>query len=109
SKMKARLDRDMLALARRDAEDPQKIAIKPWTLHDVRRTVRTRLSSLGVLPSVAELVIGHKQQGMIKVYDRHLYDAEKRDALPRWAKELAAILAPPEPASPRSSQVRPSD
>jgi integrase len=85
SKMKARLD-GLVG------------EIKPWTLHDIRRSVRTGLSSLGVLPVIAELTIGHKQQGIAAVYDRHRYDEEKRDALMRWEAKLRAITAPePEP------------
>ena len=34
-------------------------ALAPWRLHDLRRTVRTRLGKLGVLPHVAELVLNH--------------------------------------------------
>lgn len=64
----------------------------PWTLHDIRRTVRTGLSSVGVLPFIAELVVGHMQQGVAKVYDLHRYDAEKRDALDRWERHLLAIV-----------------
>jgi integrase len=73
-----------------------------WTLHDIRRTVRTALSSAGVLPVVAELTIGHKQQGIAAVYDLHRYDAEKRAALEAWEKKLLSIVAPepePEPAA----------
>ena len=32
---------------------------KPWTLHDLRRTVRTGLGALGVLPHVSEAVLNH--------------------------------------------------
>jgi integrase len=86
SKAKARLDRATGKIA-------------PYTLHDLRRTVRTRLSELGVAPFVAELVLAHKQQGVAKVYDLHRYDAEKRAALEKWEAKLLAILAPePEPA-----------
>jgi integrase len=86
SKAKARLDR---AIGE----------IEPFTLHDLRRTVRTRLAELGVTPFVGELVIGHTQKGVHAVYDLHRYNDEKRDALARWERRLLAILAP-EPAGP---------
>jgi integrase len=88
SKAKARLDREIAKLGS---------APPPWTLHDIRRTVRTRLSGLGVLPLVAELVIAHKQGGIHAVYDLHRYDAEKRDALLRWERALRAIIESPPP------------
>jgi integrase len=85
SKMKARLDREVAELA---GGSP----IAPWTLHDLRRTMRTRISGLGVLPLVAELIIGHKQGGVQAVYDLHTYDAEKRAALEKWEDALAVIV-----------------
>jgi integrase len=73
--------------------------IAPYTLHDLRRTVRTRLSEL-VSVNVAERVIAHTLTGVHKVYDLHTYDDEKREALERWERRLLAILAPePEPES----------
>jgi integrase len=66
-----------------------------WRFHDLRRSVRTHLSSLGVLPFIAELVIGHQQRGVHKIYDVHRYQAEKRDALERWAFKLRTIIEPP--------------
>jgi integrase len=56
-----------------------------FTLHDLRRTVRSGLSRLGVAADVAEAVIGHVPAGIVRVYDRHQRVAEKRDALERWA------------------------
>ena len=81
SKMKRRLDRRIGGIA-------------PWVVHDLRRTVRTRLSGLKVLPVVAELVIGHRQRGISAVYDVHTYDSEKREALERWEKALLEIVEP---------------
>jgi len=66
-----------------------------WRFHDLRRTARTNLSSLGVSPFIAELVIGHQQKGVHRVYDTFRYQSEKRDALERWAGKLRTIIAPP--------------
>jgi integrase len=72
--------------------------IAPFTLHDLRRTVRTRLATLGVTPFIGELVLAHTQKGVHAVYDLHTYDAEKREALERWERRLLAIVMPePEP------------
>lgn len=68
--------------------------VTAWTLHDLRRTVRTRLSGLGVRPDIAERVIGHNVGGKIgATYDLHEYAAEKREALERWAAELATLVS----------------
>ena len=66
--------------------------IAPWTLHDLRRSVRTGLSQIGVLPHVAELVIGHAVTGITAVYDKHKYQAEIATALRRWADHVEAVV-----------------
>jgi integrase len=66
-----------------------------WRFHDLRRTARTNLASLGVSPFIAELILGHQQKGVHAVYDVHRYQAEKREALERWANRLRDIVAPP--------------
>jgi len=116
SKAKVRLDREIertrVALARlaqrRGGEPPIPEPVPPFTLHDLRRTVRTRLSALGVLPTVAELVIGHAQPGLHKVYDLHTFDAEKADALRRWEQHLLRIVQPASMSVSRSTLADPS-
>jgi hypothetical protein len=66
---------------------------EPWTIHDLRRTVRTGLGMLGVLPHVAEAALNHLPPKLIRTYDRNTYTAEKRDALERWANHLAVAVA----------------
>jgi integrase len=82
SKMKARLDRML-----KDVD--------PWRPHDLRRTLRTRMGGLPVPTNVAELVIGHAQPGLHRVYDLYAYRDEKRRALTLWAQALLAIVEPP--------------
>jgi integrase len=101
SKMKARTDALVLNAARKQAEengdDPGSIEPTPhWTLHDLRRTARTGLAELGVPQIVAEKVLNHAERNpLVRIYDRHQYAAEKRDALERWAQHLRGILEPP--------------
>ena len=64
-----------------------------WTLHDLRRTVRTGLGTLGVQPHVAEAVLNHLPPKLIRTYDRNTYAAEKKAALDLWANHLAVIVA----------------
>jgi integrase len=70
--------------------------MRDWTLHDLRRTARSLLSRAGVLPHIAERVLGHAQPTIQQVYDRHEYEPEKADALQRLADLLANIINPPE-------------
>ena len=57
--------------------------------------VRSGLGRLGVPAVVAELCLGHRQPGIVGIYDRHSYLDEKRDALRRWEAHLMSIVAPP--------------
>ena len=66
---------------------------EPWTLHDLRRTVRTGLSKLGVQPHIAEALINHLPPQLVRSYDRNTYAAEKRAALDQWATHLKTIVA----------------
>ena len=62
-----------------------------FSLHDLRRTCRSRLSRLGVDAVTAELVIGHAPQGMVRVYDRYDRLDERKDALTRWADFILSV------------------
>lgn len=67
-----------------------------WRVHDLRRTVATGLQRLGVRLEVTEAVLNHvsgSRAGIVGVYQRHDWKAEKADALARWAAHIAGILA----------------
>ena len=70
-------------------------ALPRWTLHDLRRTVRTRMSKLGVKPHVAELVLNHiaHRSGVVGIYDHHDYQPEIAEALAKWEAHLLAIVS----------------
>ncbi len=71
----------------------KKAGIAPFTLHDLRRTVRTGLGRLKVAPHIAELCLNHAQPGIVGVYDVHAYLDEKRAALDQWATHLEGLRA----------------
>ena len=60
--------------------------------HDLRRTCATRLNTLGVLPHIAEKILNHTMQGVMAVYNRADYEAERIEAMQRWADEVDCIL-----------------
>ena len=62
-----------------------------FTLHDLRRTMRTFLASLGIRSEVAERCLNHKLPGIQSVYDTHDYFAERRQALAQWTALLLEI------------------
>jgi integrase len=90
SRMKARLDDRIAALN-------DGVPLEQWGLHDLRRTMRTRLSALPIPQVVRELMIGHRQQGVAAVYDLHLYEAEQRAGFEAWSAKLRDIVEPPPP------------
>jgi integrase len=63
-----------------------------WSLHDVRRSVRSGLGRLGIAPHIAERVIGHAPRGVESVYDRFSYAPQIRAALQAWADHLLSIV-----------------
>jgi len=70
------------------------------TPHDLRRTLCTRLGMLGCADSLIERIANHTPQSVNrKHYNMHRYDAEKRQALEAWARELQAIVSGKKAAS----------
>jgi integrase len=61
-------------------------------VHDLRRCCRSLLARAGVLPHIAERVLGHSVGGVEAVYDVHRYDSEKADALKRLARLITQIV-----------------
>jgi integrase len=64
-----------------------------WTLHDLRRTVRTGLGKLGIQPHIAEAALNHLPPKLIRTYDRNTCAAEKNAALDAWAAHLTVAVA----------------
>jgi integrase len=64
--------------------------------HDLRRTVGTEMTRIGLPVHVRSLVLNHSPQtrGVTDaVYNRYAYDKEKRQALSRWEDYLRKILS----------------
>jgi integrase len=91
SNAKAAHDARTLKVLRRENS---KTVLKPWRLHDIRRTVATGLGDIGVQPHVVEAILNHisgRRAGVAGVYNRATYAVEKRAALDRWAARVLAI------------------
>ncbi|VVD29214.1 tyrosine-type recombinase/integrase [Paraburkholderia dioscoreae] len=68
-----------------------RLPVTVWAPHDLRRTIRTMLASMGCPDEVGEAVIGHMQEGIKGVYNRHAYDAERRVWLTRVSERLEQL------------------
>ena len=91
SNAKSALDKRIVAKLRETGANG---APKPWRLHDIRRTVATRMADLGVQPHVIEAVLNHvsgHKAGVAGVYNRASYTAEKRYALDIWSAHVADL------------------
>ena len=64
----------------------------PWTPHDLRRTVATRIAEqLGVGgEQLIKRVLGHADGSVTAIYNRYGYVKEMRTVLERWAQDLTA-------------------
>jgi integrase len=104
-KVKKRLDQRILrtlrVLARCRGEDPATVSLAPWTNHDIRRTVRSRLSRLKITEEAREAVLAHVRPGIKGTYDLYDYLDEKRHALDLWGARLKNIV---EVRCPRASE-----
>jgi integrase len=82
--------------ARGKAALDQRIGIKPWKIHDLRRTFATMAAELGVLPHVVESVLNHvsgHKAGVAGRYNHARYADEMRSALQRWADHLDKVTS----------------
>ena len=68
--------------------------IKPWRLHDLRRTAATGMARLGITMPVVEKILNHTSgsfRGVAAVYQRHDYREEKRLALQAWGAHVSVL------------------
>ncbi|KVS62699.1 tyrosine-type recombinase/integrase [Burkholderia cepacia] len=68
-----------------------RLPVTHWAPHDLRRTARTMLAALGCPYEVGEAIIGHMLPGVGGVYNRHAYDAERRQWLLKLDEKLEAV------------------
>lgn len=96
-RLDVRMERTLRALGRRRGEDPSRVKLQPFVVHDLRRSLRTYLPKLKVQSEIAEAVIGHGKRGIERHYNLYEYADEKRDALEKWATRLREITTPSPP------------
>ncbi len=63
-----------------------------FTVHDLRRTCRSLLASMGVPGHVAERCLNHKIRGVEGIYNRHDYFDERKEAMNQLAQKIAPII-----------------
>jgi integrase len=70
-------------------------SVRPWRLHDLRRSVATGMADIGVLPHVIEACLNHyggHRKGPAGVYNRSQYESAMESALLRWSQHVSALV-----------------
>jgi integrase len=101
SRAKERLNDKIIELMRDDAErtggDPAGVQPLPhWTFHDLRRTAASHMARLGIALPVIEKILAHTSGsfgGIVGVYQRYEFVAEKRAAIKAWGEWLTGLTA----------------
>ena len=99
SAVKRKLDDEAEALwleAQTKAKAKKVGPMQPWRMHDLRRTAATGMASMGFAPHVIERVLNHisgAQGGLVGVYQKHEYRAERKAALLAWGAHVEAVLS----------------
>jgi integrase len=73
----------------------QKLNIAPWGLHDLRRSVATRLADFGTAPWVIEQLLNHQsghKAGVHGIYNRSTYTEEITHALGMWEDHIHSLV-----------------
>ncbi|HED2471857.1 TPA: site-specific integrase, partial [Enterobacter mori] len=77
---------------RRILERPELMEVESFTPRDLRRTARSYFPALGINQEVARKIMNHSLEGIDRVYDRHDYMDEMRDALNNFSTYIASIV-----------------
>jgi integrase len=70
-------------------------SVQPFRLHDLRRTVATRMADIGILPHTIEAALNHQsghKSGISGIYSRSLYEREVKAALLVWSEHVLALV-----------------
>jgi integrase len=73
----------------------ERAGITAWTIHDIRRTVATRMADIGIAPHIIEEILNHKsghKAGVAGIYNRSNYAREVRAALELWSDHVRALV-----------------
>lgn len=67
------------------------LPVTQWTPHNLRRTARTLLASLGCPNEVGEAILGHLPAEIVGTYNAYTYDSERRHWLTLLSQRLESL------------------
>ena len=82
------------ALAKSNLDKRLGDTVAPFVLHDLRRTVATKMADLAVQPHIIEEILNHRgghKAGIAGIYNRSSYDREVKAALLMWADHVRVL------------------
>ncbi|WP_420598957.1 tyrosine-type recombinase/integrase [Neptuniibacter sp.] len=74
------------------AKEKNEPIIPDWSPHDLRRTMRTGLTRMGVDSAVAELCLGHSLGKIFATYDLADTLDKRREAMMLWDKHISHLI-----------------
>ena len=69
--------------------------VQPWKLHDIRRSVATKMADIGVQPHIIEQILNHvsgHKAGPASIYNKSSYEREVKAALAQWHDHLRTLV-----------------
>ena len=89
-----------------DAETVARLKADPPTPHDLRRTLATGLSRLGIPRDDRLAVLAHSYDDVHSIYDQFERLPQKRAALENWERHLLAVIADQPPQGGKVLRMR---
>jgi len=69
--------------------------VKPWVLHDLRRSTVTKMADIGIAPHIIEQILNHRsghRSGVGGIYNRSSYEREVHNALAMWNDHVRSLI-----------------
>jgi integrase len=67
------------------------LPVTGWTPHNLRRSSRTLLASMGCPQEIGEAILGHLPTKIVGTYNAYTYDKERRLWLGKLSKQLESL------------------
>jgi integrase len=68
--------------------------VADWHVHDIRRSVATKMADKGVAPHIIETILNHTsghKKGVAGIYNKSVYEREVKAALALWANRVRVL------------------
>jgi integrase len=73
----------------------ERSGVTNWTVHDLRRSVATKMGDIGIMPHLVEQILNHRsghRAGISGVYNKSVYQREAHKALATWERYVGLVI-----------------